>query len=202
MRFAACYARALASVTLERANADLILGELERFAELMRTSGDARAAFTNPAINRTQRARALDAVLARLGLSPETANFLRLLCRNGRLGALDAVINAFRGELDRRRGILTAEITTARHTGEEERRMLVESLERATGKVVRPQWKLDPSIVGGASVNWATGSLTVRFGRSWWRSDGGWPKRRSPPSMLSSRPARRSGEGRKKYDEA
>jgi hypothetical protein len=35
------------------------------------------------------------------------ANFLRLLSRNGWLVALDIIINAFRIELDRRRGIIT-----------------------------------------------------------------------------------------------
>ena len=149
---AARYAGALADVTLERGDADLVLGELEQFAGLMRASAEARVAFTSPAISRGQRARALDAVLARLKPAPETANFLRLLSRNGRLGGLDVVIKAFRGELDRRRGIITAEITTARNIGEEERRSLVESLERATGKTVRAQWKVDPSLIGGASV--------------------------------------------------
>ncbi|HEY8458975.1 MAG TPA: ATP synthase F1 subunit delta [Blastocatellia bacterium] len=151
-RVIARYAGALADVTLERGNADLVLGELEQFAGLMRASAEARVAFASPAISRGQRARALEAVLARLNPAPETANFLRLLSRNRRMGALDDIIDAFRAELDRRRGIVTAEITTARDIGEKERRSLVESLERATGKTVRPQWKLDPSLIGGASI--------------------------------------------------
>lgn len=91
---AARYARALADLTHERGNADLALNELERFAGLVKVSVGARIAFTNPAISRGQRARALDAVLARMNPVSETANFLRLLCRNGRPSALDVVIHA------------------------------------------------------------------------------------------------------------
>jgi F-type H+-transporting ATPase subunit delta len=139
-------------VTLAKGRADLVLSELGQFQQLLGSSEELRTIFTFPTFSKEKRQRVLEALLERLQSSPEVGNFLRLLLRQGRLTSLAEIVRAFEAELDRRRGIAAAEITTARPLTEQQRQMLLEALQRATGLTIRPYWKQDRSLIGGACI--------------------------------------------------
>jgi F-type H+-transporting ATPase subunit delta len=91
----------------------------------------------------------LQALLDRLSFQPTTANFLRLLLTNGRLHQLDPMLQAVHRELDTRAGIVAAEIVSARALAADQREALERQLADATGRRVRLQFRIDPTILGG-----------------------------------------------------
>jgi F-type H+-transporting ATPase subunit delta len=98
----------------------------------------------------TERKRAvLDELLSLSGFRQTTANFLRLLLDNRRLHNLDQMLDALTRELDIRMNIVSAEVTTAREIGQQEKAALQTQLKAATGKEVRLQFRTDPAIIGG-----------------------------------------------------
>ena len=78
------------------------------------------------------------------------AGLLRLLADQPLLLADLAEINRqFAQELDRRTGVVTAEVTTARPVPEAEREALRARLGQLTGRSVRLQFAMDEDLIGG-----------------------------------------------------
>lgn len=152
-RIANRYARALADVAIERDEAEIVRDELKQFADLFAPESQAQKALTAPGVPLAQRQAALEAILERTKPLSATANFLRLLLKNHRFGHLAEIVQAFEEELDRRRGIVRAEIETARDLDESLRRELVAALERASGRKIRPVWRVVPDLIGGFRAN-------------------------------------------------
>jgi len=55
----------------------------------------------------------------------------------------------FRREMNKRKGLVVAEVTTASEVGASEQERLGITLEKMTGKRVEFKFKTDPSLVGG-----------------------------------------------------
>ena len=143
------YARALADVVLERREVNEVTGDLQSFAELMTQSQELRDVFASPVIALERKRAILHDLLARLNLRPTAANFLQLLLSNLRLHDLDQMLQALARELDARSSIVSAQLTTARVINEQEKNMLRDRLQTATGKEVRLNFATDPEIIGG-----------------------------------------------------
>jgi F-type H+-transporting ATPase subunit delta len=143
------YATALADLVLDAGAQATIQSEINVVSELMGHNQDLYAVFANPAISRLQKEKVLQALLERLKPSAYTQNFLRLLLKNERLHDLVDIYSAYLNELDQRRGITTAKVTTARPLREDEETRLKTQLEKLTGKQVRVEIETDPAILGG-----------------------------------------------------
>jgi len=143
------YARALADVVVERGETDEVVKELIGFGRMMSENPQLRDVFASPVIATERKRAVLDELLTRIDLRQTTANFLRLLLDNSRLHDLDQMLNALSRELDARMNIVSAEVTTAREIGQEEKAALQSQLKAATGKEVRLQFRTDPAIIGG-----------------------------------------------------
>jgi F-type H+-transporting ATPase subunit delta len=143
------YARALADVITERRETNEVVSELSQFAGMMRQHEQLRDVFASPILQIERKRSVLNQLLARLELRRTSNNFLHLLLDNSRLHELDQMLRALSRELDARTSIVSAEITTAREIGEQEKSMLRDKLKGATGKEVRLQFHTDPNIIGG-----------------------------------------------------
>jgi F-type H+-transporting ATPase subunit delta len=143
------YARALADVVLERHETNEVTKELIDFERMMSENPQLRDVFASPVIATERKRAVLDELLARIRPRQTTANFLRLLLDNSRLHDLDQMLNALSRELDARMNIVSAEVTTAREIGQQEKAALQSQLKAATGKEVRLQFRTDPAIIGG-----------------------------------------------------
>jgi F-type H+-transporting ATPase subunit delta len=75
---------------------------------------------------------------------------LRLLLRYYRLQSISVVCDQFQREINKRRGIVAAEITTAGPVATGERDMIIGRLQAMTGKQVQVNFKEDPALIGGA----------------------------------------------------
>jgi F-type H+-transporting ATPase subunit delta len=143
------YARALADVTDARGETDVVAAEVQWFARLVEQHKELHDVFASPVVPLERKRAVLNEILARLGPQQTTTNFLQLLLTNKRLHDLGAVRQSLARVLDERRGVVAAEVTTARDLGEQERQMLADRLRAATGKQVRLSFHTDPEIIGG-----------------------------------------------------
>ena len=78
-----------------------------------------------------------------------TANLLRTLLRHYRLHHLAAVYEQFQREINERRGMVRAEVTTASSVSRAEQDALSTRLREMTGKQVQLEFKTDPELIGG-----------------------------------------------------
>jgi F-type H+-transporting ATPase subunit delta len=116
--FAARYARALADVVLDaKLNTAEVEQQLEDFAATFAGSKDLREILLNPSIPAKQRVAILDKVNGRIGCGPKVRNFLAVLIRHERLGALTEILEEYRLEMNRRLSISDAEVVTTRRSG-------------------------------------------------------------------------------------
>jgi F-type H+-transporting ATPase subunit delta len=143
------YARALADVITERGEMNEVVADLNDFAGLMAGHEQLRDVFASPVIPLERKRAVLGDLLSRLNLRPTSNNFLQLLLANSRLHNLDQILRAVARELDSRTNVVSAEVTTAREVGEQEKTMLRDKLRAASGKDVRLRFRTDPQIIGG-----------------------------------------------------
>ncbi|GIW05437.1 MAG: F0F1 ATP synthase subunit delta [Dehalococcoidia bacterium] len=82
-------------------------------------------------------------------IDPLAQNLLLLLSQRGRLHLLDDIIAAYRALVDEERGIARARVTTAVPLDESEQQRVAARLAELTGKQIRLETAVDPSILGG-----------------------------------------------------
>lgn len=143
------YAVALADVVSTRGETREVLEELSAWEEMVRANSDLHEVFRHPTIPYEQKRRVLDALIARARVRPTTANFLQVLLQNHRIADLSEINRQFAQELDRRAGIVTAQITTARPVPDQAQAALRARLSELTGRNVRLQFAVDESLIGG-----------------------------------------------------
>lgn len=143
------YAEALADVATARNQVDQIDSEVHVFAEMMKSSRELHDMFASPIASQTDKLKVLEALIARTNIGQMTANLLRTLLSHYRLHHLAVVYEQFRREMNERKGLIVAEVTTAAEVGAAEQAKLGRTLEQMTGKQVEFKFKTDPSLIGG-----------------------------------------------------
>jgi F-type H+-transporting ATPase subunit delta len=147
------YARSLVEVALEGKFEARVEQELESFARLYREHGELRSALENPAVPVSAKLGIVGAIAGKVGLGPETANFLRLLVQNHRIGSLEQIRGAFREALDAKLGILSGEVFSAAPLPDGQKTMIEQQLARATGRQIRLGYQLDPDLIAGVKIH-------------------------------------------------
>src|SRR3982751_5941568 len=89
------YAVALADVVLKSGETETVKSELKLWEDLIKSNNDLQTAFANPAIAHSSKEKVLESLLAKTKPSKTTANFLRVLLRNGRLTELREINEKF-----------------------------------------------------------------------------------------------------------
>jgi F-type H+-transporting ATPase subunit delta len=143
------YAVALADVVTSRGEAREVQEELSAWEEMMRTNSQLLEVFRHPTISYEQKQRVVDALIERTRVRPTTANLLRVLLQNHRLADLSEINKYFSQELDRRSGIVTAQVTTARPVEAAAQETLRARLGALTGSKVRLEFGVDEDLIGG-----------------------------------------------------
>jgi F-type H+-transporting ATPase subunit delta len=149
MAIARRYAEALADVAISRNQVDQIESELHAFSELIRSHRELYEVFASPIVSQSDKLKVLQALVSRLGTGKLTANLLRTMLTHYRLQHTPEVYEQFRREMNERKGLITAEVTTASDVGAAEQAKLGRTLERMTGKRVEFKFRTDPMLIGG-----------------------------------------------------
>ena len=147
------YARAFADVVFSaHLDAARVVGGLRQIAALFEQSADLRRVWENPAVPAEQKRRLLDVIVQRDAIDRPVRNLIAVLIDHRRLNVLPRIVEQFEKELDRRMGLADAQISSARELGDAEKHSLEAQIAKLTGKSVRAQYGLDPSLLGGAVV--------------------------------------------------
>ncbi len=143
------YAVALADVAIARGEAQEVREELSSWDAMMQSNPQLSEVFRHPTIPYEQKRGVLNELIQRARVRPTTANFLQVLLQNHRLADLAEINRQFEQELDRRAGVVTAEVTTALSIEPEAQEALRARLSQLTGSKVRLQFTVDDALIGG-----------------------------------------------------
>jgi F-type H+-transporting ATPase subunit delta len=143
------YASAAFTVASEAGDYDAWLGALNEAARVLRIPS-ARTVFLSPAVPAEQKAAALERILPNVPLP--VRNFLRILVDRDRLDEVPGISDALRDLINERRGIITADVTTAFPLDGEMERLVAQRIAAYLGRDperVTIRSHVDPSIIGG-----------------------------------------------------
>ncbi|TBW39998.1 F0F1 ATP synthase subunit delta [Siculibacillus lacustris] len=147
------YASALFEVAREGDAVDQVGRDLDAFGAAIAESADLARLVRSPVFSADEQTRAVEAVLAALGVGGFAANFISLAARNRRLFVLPDMIRAYAQFAAAHRGEVAAEVTSARPLAEDQVSSLETALQGvAAGGRIRIVPKVDPSIIGGLIV--------------------------------------------------
>ncbi len=143
------YSLALADVVAKGKDADVVKTELQTWQEIMSSNKDLNVVFSNPSIAHANKEKVLESLIGKTKPSKTTANFLRVLLRNGRLTNLANINNSFAKVLEERAGFVSAKIVSARELSDKEKKDLQNNVEKLTGKKITLNFDVDQNIIGG-----------------------------------------------------
>jgi F-type H+-transporting ATPase subunit delta len=146
------YATALFELALEGNALDAVAADLDRFNQVLDASPDLARLVKSPVFSAEEQARAIAAVLDKIGIEGLARNFLLLTAKNRRLFAAPDMTAAFRAMLARHRGETSASVTAAAKLTETQITALKQALKAALGKDVLLEERVDPALLGGLVV--------------------------------------------------
>jgi len=144
------YAKALFGLAQDDRRHREVRGELERLSAIFSGSREVAAALLTPMHPAAERKAALRALAVRENVSPLVQNFLGFLVDQRRLIQFDAIAAAYAELADQAEGMLTAEVTVASALDDRRKDRLRRALSERTGREVKLQIEIDPTLIGGA----------------------------------------------------
>jgi F-type H+-transporting ATPase subunit delta len=142
------YARALIEA-LYPEKAEAGAEQIQSFAAVLKDHPEGRILLQNPAMGDDRRQRLMKEVSSALGLDRRVSNFVNILIDRNRLPLLDEIIAEYQRLLDQRMGIVRARVTTAQTLEAGQHQELAARLAEVTGKQVRMEVAIDPTLIGG-----------------------------------------------------
>ena len=161
------YALALFTIAQEK-NEEAELSEaLQDAINVIYGDEELKALWEEPRFSLVEKKRVLEKVLS---FAPTVVkNFLSLLLDKGRTAYLLAINEAYNALWDEARGLMDAVVETAKPLNQKEKEALTEVLERRTGKTIRLEEVVDPSLLAGVRVRYADyildGTAKIRLQR-------------------------------------
>jgi F-type H+-transporting ATPase subunit delta len=143
------YARALADVVAASGEYRKVLEELQDFERAYRESPELKEVLASPAVALPQKMKVLEAVGQRLGESPVTLNFLRVLLANYRMPLLEEALQAYRKIANDRLGVVQVMISSASDLSDADRESVAARFRELTGKQVEVEFRIEGELLGG-----------------------------------------------------
>ena len=142
------YATALIDV-LYPDKAEAGLQQLQSFVQLLNEQPDSRRILENPAMAGERRKRLIKEISSAFGFDRRVSNFVSILADRNRLPILEEIITEYQRLMDKRLGIVRARVTSAHALDSMQQQELARKLQQITGKEVRMEVAIDPSLIGG-----------------------------------------------------
>jgi F-type H+-transporting ATPase subunit delta len=143
------YAQGLFQLAESEHAVDRWRGQLDQLESLL-NDDVLRAAFANPSVTTSRRLELAKRLAP--GLAPQTQNLLRLLVEHRRTADISEISREFDRMANEAAGIVDATLTTAVDLTDADRKRYEEDLARRLNRKVRLEHRRDPSLIGGATV--------------------------------------------------
>ena len=167
--FVVTYARTLLEVADEKGQLDDVREEAD-FLIGLESDPRLRLFLESPRIEKNEKLRVLEAALK--GKTTDTLyKFILLTVRNGRSAGLRDILEMFGVLHDEKRGLVTADVTTAVPLSDKLESQLKQALEKKLDKTVELRPTVDEEILGGMVVRFS-GMVCGQQSEGGARSDG------------------------------
>lgn len=146
------YANALADVVLGSKGAidpQATLAQLRALDSVIESSADLRNVLQSPAVASKAKGKVVGRLADSLGMDKLVRNFVHLVVRNRRGDLFPQICTAFEKQLDERSGVAQVDVQSAAQLNDSARAQLEAELARLTGRKVRCNYSVDPSLLGG-----------------------------------------------------
>ena len=142
------YAEAMFRVVQAEGELERVEDELYRFGKVLDTNHELKQTLTDRSIDRTQRTKILDELLADK-VSPHTLSLLSFVIEQGRGRQLPEIVEQLSSLAAEARQAVVAEVRSAIPLDDAQQQALAEALSKATNKKVEVKVIVDPSVLGG-----------------------------------------------------
>jgi F-type H+-transporting ATPase subunit delta len=146
------YATALFDLASDAKQLDAVANDLATLNAMMAESADLARLIRSPLISRNDQARAMTAVLEKLGVSDLVRRFIGTVAQNRRLFVLADMINDYGRLLAAERGEVVAKVTSAKKLSDSQIEAVSSALKSAIGSDVSLETDVDESLIGGLIV--------------------------------------------------
>jgi len=146
------YANAVFELARDQKAVDAVSSDLAGLRRAVETSPDLARLVRSPVFSAEDHAKALKAILEKMGVHPLTIKFVLLLAQKRRLFVLNQIITAYESLVAKSRGETEAEVTSARHLKDDEIAELKAVLKSKLGKEPRLHSRIDPTLLGGLII--------------------------------------------------
>ena len=146
------YANAVFELARDQKAVDAVSSDLAGLRRAVETSPDLARLVRSPVFSAEDHAKALKAILEKMGAHPLTIKFVLLLAQKRRLFVLNQIITAYESLVAKSRGETEAEVTSARHLQDDEIAELKAVLKSKLGKEPRLHSRIDPTLLGGLII--------------------------------------------------
>jgi len=146
------YANALMELAEKTKKLDKVEKDLQELKAMVEASDDLRGAIRSPLYAEDSLLKAMGTLADHAKFQDITKNFLGLLVKNGRLGGLPKILEAFAAALDKRRGAIAVNVDVAQDLSAKQQKELEAALSKAIGKEVAVCANVKPDILGGMVV--------------------------------------------------
>lgn len=146
------YATALFELAEAQNALDAVATDLGRLQAALDASVDLRLFVKSPLYAAEDQARVISAILDKVGVGGLVRNFVGVVIQNRRLFVLASMLLGYRQLLARKRGEITADVTSAHALSDAQIADLTAALKDATKLNVNINTNVDESLLGGLIV--------------------------------------------------
>ena len=146
------YARAFFEIAGEQKQYEAYCRELTAFSAVLEENKSLSEFLSNPVFDQPDKKAVVESILAKMQISPMTANFLRLLVDKRRIGILSEIEVCYRELMDQTLKRVRVTVKTAFPLNDTLSEKLRIGLEGLTGRQVEMSVLADPSLLGGIVV--------------------------------------------------
>lgn len=144
------YALALTELAIESGKLEEVKTDMELVAATIAENHELELMLHSPIIKLDKKQKALHAIFEK-SIEPLSLGFIELVCAKGREAAIPAMASSFVQQYKDRKGIVTAEVTSAVALTDEQRKEVTASL-ASLGEQIELNERVDASILGGMKV--------------------------------------------------
>lgn len=148
------YSQALYSGAQKSGVEDKVLEQLLALSKTIAHSPKVMQAFCSPIVDNKIKKKLLDLIASKLNFEKTTLNFLYTLIENSRFSLIFEMVDDFSKIIALSKNIKYVQVSSAYKLGKKEKDLISGILESETGKKVKLETNIDPSLIGGVVIQY------------------------------------------------
>ncbi|RAU84411.1 ATP synthase F1 subunit delta [Pontibacter arcticus] len=148
IRVASRYAKSLIELASEKGIVEQVHQDMLAFSNIVSQNRDFKLLLNNPVVKSDKKLAVINAIFAGK-VQDLTLAFFKIVANKGREASLEFIGQEFENQYNEMKGIVKAKVTSAFPLTTALRDELGQKLAAQTGKIIRFEERVDPSLIGG-----------------------------------------------------